>query len=681
VTVGSTAPTEMLPRLRFLPAPYAFTATSANQIVNPGGTPVLTYANNRVEVAGDFYASGGIVGNGSGLTGLSTAQLGSGTLADARLSANVALRAGGNAFTGNQTIGGNLGLGTLGTAFPLTIGNNTLGDKISLWGQSGNSYGFGIQGGTLQIHSASGGDDIAFGYGSSAVMTETMRIKGNGNLGLGTTQPGARLSLVAPGASEVQGSAMSATLRTSAGTLGTTAGNELALASIGFHSANNSSLGVRAVRVANGSDWTSTAIVLGMDVDNTVRAGGASLYLQANGHVGVSGSNPLELGTGVAGKEANAGKIGYQTFTAGALDIVGAGTTGGPLNRRVKIWAEGGAEFAGRVGIGTATPAVPLDVNGNATLSMTDNGYISGQGTWNSAGTIYTLVNAPNGGSRGPEVYGMEGGNGSSGPRSPAPTYVGSVAIRANGGYIASSMGLVVYSDRRIKRDAQPSEATKDLAAIQKIKVMDYRMVDPADGGTGWRKGFIAQEVEQVIPGAVTGSVEFVPDIFSLATNVVFHAPAKTLSVSLTKDHGLKTGDRVRLHVDGTRLDANVSAVPSSHEFVVDKWERAPEKVFVYGRQVNDFRTVDYDRIFTTGIGAIQELARKVEELESRQSRLAEVEKKASRTDALDQENADLRARLDRQDKRLAVLESLIREKLNGVRQAGLRAADIANKN
>jgi hypothetical protein len=41
----------------------------------------------------------------------------------------------------------------------------------------------------------------------------------------------------------------------------------------------------------------------------------------------VIGATYLDFGADVPGKEANAGKIGYQTFTTGALDIIGAGTT------------------------------------------------------------------------------------------------------------------------------------------------------------------------------------------------------------------------------------------------------------------------------------------------------------------------------------------------------------------
>lgn len=112
-----------------------------------------------------------------------------------------------------------------------------------------------------------------------------------GNVGIGIPNPNARLSVVAADASEITGIAKSSTFITSAGLLGNAVGNELALANIGFNSGNNSSLGIRARRTANGSDWTTTAIGLGMDVDNTVRAG-ASLWLHSNGKIGIGIPNP-----------------------------------------------------------------------------------------------------------------------------------------------------------------------------------------------------------------------------------------------------------------------------------------------------------------------------------------------------------------------------------------------------
>jgi hypothetical protein len=118
----------------------------------------------------------------------------------------------------------------------------------------------------------------------------------NRRLGIGVTTPSARLTVAPDGGSELQGSVMSTTLRTNAGVLGTTGApnsppSELVLASFGFTTANNVAFGVRAIRTAQGgSIWGTTSIGLGMDVDNTSRAG-PSLWLGPNGNVGIGSGN------------------------------------------------------------------------------------------------------------------------------------------------------------------------------------------------------------------------------------------------------------------------------------------------------------------------------------------------------------------------------------------------------
>jgi len=103
--------------------------------------------------------------------------------------------------TGNVIMDkGNVGIGTTTPGFPLNFAS-VIGDKISLWGQSGNHYGFGIQGNLLQIHTDIAASNIAFGHGNSSSFTEMMRIEGGGNVGIGTTSPSARLD-IAPDANK-----------------------------------------------------------------------------------------------------------------------------------------------------------------------------------------------------------------------------------------------------------------------------------------------------------------------------------------------------------------------------------------------------------------------------------------------------------------------------------------------
>ena len=116
----------------------------------------------------------------------------------------------------------------------------------------------------------------------------------NGNVGIGTTSPGAKLTV-----GGLTGTAMSSAFQVGAGSLGTIAGNELVLASIGGITSNSSALGVRLERESSGSDWTSSGIQLAYDVDNTPRAG-AYIELSHTGNVGI-GQNPPSYKLDVSG--------------------------------------------------------------------------------------------------------------------------------------------------------------------------------------------------------------------------------------------------------------------------------------------------------------------------------------------------------------------------------------------
>ena len=74
---------------------------------------------------------------------------------------------------------GNVGISEPNPGFLLNF-PSTLGDKISLYGNTGAHYGLGVQGGTFQIHAGEATDDIAFGTGSSNAFAERFRFKGNG---------------------------------------------------------------------------------------------------------------------------------------------------------------------------------------------------------------------------------------------------------------------------------------------------------------------------------------------------------------------------------------------------------------------------------------------------------------------------------------------------------------------
>ncbi len=107
---GVTNFTELFPRQKLTPTPYAIFANSASNLVGnvsatqlTGTLPASAFAGYTNVVAltnGANLFSGSFSGNGTNLVNLNASQLTGGTVADARLSSNVALLNAGQTFSG-----------------------------------------------------------------------------------------------------------------------------------------------------------------------------------------------------------------------------------------------------------------------------------------------------------------------------------------------------------------------------------------------------------------------------------------------------------------------------------------------------------------------------------------------------------------------------------------------------
>jgi hypothetical protein len=75
----------------------------------------------------------------------------------------------------------------------------------------------------------------------------------------------------------------------------------------------------------------------------------------------------------------------------------------------------------------------------------------------------------------------------------------------------------------------------------------------------------------------------------------------------------LKVGDRVRFLDGAVEFKETVTELPSPTSFIVKNASIEASTVFVYGKEISDMHTIDYDRIYTLGISAIQELNKKLE--------------------------------------------------------------------
>jgi hypothetical protein len=373
-------------------------------------------------------------------------------------------------------------------------------------------------------------------------------------------------------------------------------------------------------------------------------------FVNANG--GTSAESQVGIGAGPGAWARIVGyndALGFRNYSTGKENLTirnGSGNVGiGIVNPTAKLEVDGSLSTKLNVGIGS----VRISMGGTTTSgyieffnpnSTTRAGYI---GNANSGNLQYNAEN-------GNRHYFLGGGiYVATSQQYSVPSFVfysNTVYTSGTNGFYtgvsgASTNGYSIYavdriacaevnifSDKRIKNVIGTSNANQDLATLMKLSIKDYTMKDFIQNGGQKFKKVIAQEVEEVYPLAVSQSTNFIPNVF---------APAKTTTVqegmielSLPKEHQLKVSDSVKVYIAGKEKIVTVASISSEKSFKVknqDWSEETLKDVFVYGKLVHDFKTVDYDALSMLNISATQELYRKIEALEKQNEQLQNIQK------------------------------------------------------
>ncbi|MEM7572754.1 MAG: tail fiber domain-containing protein [Bacteroidota bacterium] len=248
----------------------------------------------------------------------------------------------------------------------------------------------------------------------------------------------------------------------------------------------------------------------------------------------------------------------------------------------------------GRIGIGTENPT---------------NGKLTIRGSGDPISYIYTYLRnqVPATGSLSGDVFST---------------------IWADGRITAAEFAAI--SDTRVKNILGISNSQDDLATLMDIEITDYQHIDTLQLGRRTHKKVIAQQIAEVFPQAVTSrATEVVPDIYQranlqdgwieLATDLQVGERVKIITETSNDIHEVIAVEDTRFQVSGLQTTASVSgdasAIPSTPYQV-------PRTVFVYGREVHDFHTVDYEAIAMLNVSATQEQQRRIEALEAANEQL-----------------------------------------------------------
>lgn len=354
---------------------------------------------------------------------------------------------------------GNVGIGTATPNAPLQLANTTANRKVVLFDNQNNDnqyYGFGVNGNLLRYQTDLSNSDHGFFSGINATTSrELMRIKGNGNVGIGTAAPATNLHV------------------SSTGTGGTgvfptnTANTALRLENTG----NGQSV-IQHLLAKDAAGATKQAI-FGI---NPTTVGGNGIFLLSR-----DGSNDfvMDLANGNFG-------LGGLPGTTQKLAVNGNFSASGNAS------ISGNTIVTGNVGIGTTAPNAPLQfanttVNRKVVLydgSNNDHQYygfgVNGftlryQTESTSADHVFFAATSSTASN---ELF----------------------RIRGNGNATLAG-SLTQNSDIRLKTDIVDN--TYGLKEILKLRTINYRFKDAARGKDK-KVGFIAQEVKAAMPELVS---------------------------------------------------------------------------------------------------------------------------------------------------------------------------------
>jgi hypothetical protein len=164
------------------------------------------------------------------------------------------------------------------------------------------------------------------------------------------------------------------------------------------------------------------------------------------------------------------------------------------------------------------------------------------------------------------------------------------------------------FSDQRIKNILGVSDNEKDLKILSEIEVTDYKMIDTIAKGNQLYKKVIAQQVEKIYPAAVNRHLtDVIPNIYQLS--VINDGWIDIIT------NDLVAGEKVKLVFSEEQIIVEVLEIGKG-KIRVDCEKKGD--VFVYGKQVNDFRTVDYEAISMLNVSATQALLKRIEVLEAK---------------------------------------------------------------
>ena len=179
--------------------------------------------------------------------------------------------------------------------------------------------------------------------------------------------------------------------------------------------------------------------------------------------------------------------------------------------------------------------------------------------------------------------------------------------------YAIFSEKYVIASDRRMKTNIVDVPDNLALQQVRDIPCRYYEYIDKVSKGNTNVVGFIAQEVKEVLPSAIQLVKRYIPDEYRILENITWAEIADTsgnITYKMSSDLTDVSGVNYKFMVGNDLSENEIEEKIVGNADNTFTFDASYQYVFCYGKQVDDFHSIDKNQIFALHHSAIQEIDR-----------------------------------------------------------------------
>ena len=180
----------------------------------------------------------------------------------------------------------------------------------------------------------------------------------------------------------------------------------------------------------------------------------------------------------------------------------------------------------------------------------------------------------------------------------------------------------ITSSDIRIKTNIIDIDDDIALSNILSIKPKKYEYIDKIKG-SNIVYGFIAQQINEIIPEAINIENGYIPNIYTNCTftsNIIYLENANNYDILLNDNLQIIANEKTDYYKIINITNSNIEFDREINNYSYNNCYSS--NCFIYGKEVNDFHTLNKDYIFTLNVCATQDLYKIIQQQQEQINKL-----------------------------------------------------------